>query len=210
MSLSFLPCPGRVSFFSSGSENLHRVEKVTWGTRYAITVSFTCDPAHAISDPALPWGSHGWRGCPLAHDKPCSKGVGGRGERQERKKWDFIWRFYSQQWFTAAARPISVILFYFQILIRCPFLIVLQKKGTYVQLLFYRGAFLFVTDSIFIQFSIPHSTIFPPWSFAGWLEQKLLLNWKGFKEAKAGLCVFCMSRCVFHFKGTCQFLEEEI
>uniref|UniRef100_A0A3B5AF02 2-oxoglutarate and iron dependent oxygenase domain containing 3 n=1 Tax=Stegastes partitus TaxID=144197 RepID=A0A3B5AF02_9TELE len=48
------PRAGRVSFFSSGSENLHRVEKVTWGTRYAITVSFTCDPAHAITDPALP------------------------------------------------------------------------------------------------------------------------------------------------------------
>ncbi|KAM4527072.1 2-oxoglutarate and iron-dependent oxygenase domain-containing protein 3 [Fundulus diaphanus] len=48
------PRAGRVSFFSSGSENLHRVEKVTWGTRYAITVSFTCDPSHAISDPALP------------------------------------------------------------------------------------------------------------------------------------------------------------
>uniref|UniRef100_A0A3P8QIZ2 Fe2OG dioxygenase domain-containing protein n=1 Tax=Astatotilapia calliptera TaxID=8154 RepID=A0A3P8QIZ2_ASTCA len=48
------PRTGRVSFFSSGSENLHRVEKVMWGTRYAITVSFTCDPAHAISDPALP------------------------------------------------------------------------------------------------------------------------------------------------------------
>uniref|UniRef100_A0A3B3BG54 2-oxoglutarate and iron dependent oxygenase domain containing 3 n=1 Tax=Oryzias melastigma TaxID=30732 RepID=A0A3B3BG54_ORYME len=48
------PRTGRVSFFSSGSENLHRVEKVTWGTRYAITVSFTCDPEHAISDPALP------------------------------------------------------------------------------------------------------------------------------------------------------------
>lgn len=48
------PRAGRVSFFSSGSENLHRVERVTWGTRYAITVSFTCDPEHAISDPALP------------------------------------------------------------------------------------------------------------------------------------------------------------
>ncbi|XP_028989021.1 urotensin-2 receptor 2 isoform X2 [Betta splendens] len=47
------PRAGRVSFFSSGSENLHRVERVTWGTRYAITVSFTCDPAHAISDPTL-------------------------------------------------------------------------------------------------------------------------------------------------------------
>ncbi|XP_076855310.1 2-oxoglutarate and iron-dependent oxygenase domain-containing protein 3 [Brachyhypopomus gauderio] len=48
------PRAGRVSFFSSGSENLHRVEKVAWGTRYAITVSFTCDPDHAIDDPVLP------------------------------------------------------------------------------------------------------------------------------------------------------------
>ncbi|KAM6897440.1 2-oxoglutarate and iron-dependent oxygenase domain-containing protein 3 [Xenentodon cancila] len=48
------PRAGRISFFTSGSENLHRVEKVTWGTRYAITVSFTCDPAQAISDPTLP------------------------------------------------------------------------------------------------------------------------------------------------------------
>ncbi|XP_051888703.1 urotensin-2 receptor 2 isoform X1 [Pristis pectinata] len=48
------PRIGRVSFFTSGSENLHYVEKVEWGTRYAITVSFTCDPAHAIKDPSLP------------------------------------------------------------------------------------------------------------------------------------------------------------
>ncbi|XP_032358017.1 2-oxoglutarate and iron-dependent oxygenase domain-containing protein 3 [Etheostoma spectabile] len=53
------PRAGRVAFFSSGTENLHRVEKVTWGTRYAITVSFTCDPAHAIADPAVPGGTHG-------------------------------------------------------------------------------------------------------------------------------------------------------
>ncbi|XP_078257139.1 2-oxoglutarate and iron-dependent oxygenase domain-containing protein 3 [Rhinoraja longicauda] len=48
------PRIGRVSFFTSGSENLHFVEKVAWGTRYAITVSFTCDPVHAIKDPSLP------------------------------------------------------------------------------------------------------------------------------------------------------------
>lgn len=48
------PRAGRLSFFTSGSENLHRVEQVTWGTRYAITVSFTCDPAHAIADPQMP------------------------------------------------------------------------------------------------------------------------------------------------------------
>ncbi|XP_041072971.1 urotensin-2 receptor 2 isoform X2 [Carcharodon carcharias] len=48
------PRIGRVSFFTSGSENLHYVEKVEWGTRYAITVSFSCDPAHGIEDPSLP------------------------------------------------------------------------------------------------------------------------------------------------------------
>lgn len=40
------PRAGRVSFFTSGSENLHRVEKVLWGTRYAITIAFTCNPDH--------------------------------------------------------------------------------------------------------------------------------------------------------------------
>eukprot|EP00062_Callorhinchus_milii_P004469 gi/632942882/ref/XP_007886667.1/ PREDICTED: 2-oxoglutarate and iron-dependent oxygenase domain-containing protein 3 [Callorhinchus milii] len=48
------PRKGRISFFTSGSENLHYVEKVERGTRYAITVSFTCDPAHAVDDPTLP------------------------------------------------------------------------------------------------------------------------------------------------------------
>ncbi|XP_074121126.1 2-oxoglutarate and iron-dependent oxygenase domain-containing protein 3 isoform X1 [Sminthopsis crassicaudata] len=46
------PKVGRVSFFTSGSENLHQVEKVHWGTRYAITISFTCNPDHGIGDPA--------------------------------------------------------------------------------------------------------------------------------------------------------------
>ncbi len=45
------PKLGRLSFFTSGSENPHFVEKVVNGTRYAITVSFTCDPKAAISDP---------------------------------------------------------------------------------------------------------------------------------------------------------------
>ncbi|XP_068065471.1 2-oxoglutarate and iron-dependent oxygenase domain-containing protein 3 isoform X1 [Anomalospiza imberbis] len=48
------PRAGRVSFFTSGSENLHRVERVQWGTRFAITISFTCDPQHSIGDPLLP------------------------------------------------------------------------------------------------------------------------------------------------------------
>nr|XP_033817417.1 2-oxoglutarate and iron-dependent oxygenase domain-containing protein 3 [Geotrypetes seraphini] len=47
------PRAGRISFFTSGSENLHRVEKVRWGTRYAITISFTCNPDHSIEDPSL-------------------------------------------------------------------------------------------------------------------------------------------------------------
>ncbi|XP_034264411.1 2-oxoglutarate and iron-dependent oxygenase domain-containing protein 3 isoform X2 [Pantherophis guttatus] len=47
------PRAGRVSFFTSGSENLHHVEKVDWGTRYAITISFTCNPDHGIRDPVL-------------------------------------------------------------------------------------------------------------------------------------------------------------
>ncbi|NXH42781.1 OGFD3 protein, partial [Dicaeum eximium] len=47
------PRAGRVSFFTSGSENLHRVERVQWGTRFAITISFSCDPQHGIADPRL-------------------------------------------------------------------------------------------------------------------------------------------------------------
>jgi len=45
------PRLGRLSYFTSGSENKHYVERVTNGTRYAITVSFTCDKKHAIRDP---------------------------------------------------------------------------------------------------------------------------------------------------------------
>lgn len=44
------PKKGRVSMFTSGAENLHYVEKVSSGVRYAITVSFTCDPSKAIKD----------------------------------------------------------------------------------------------------------------------------------------------------------------
>jgi hypothetical protein len=46
---------GRVSMFTSGSENRHMVERVTSGERYALTVSFTCDTASAISDPNPTW-----------------------------------------------------------------------------------------------------------------------------------------------------------
>ncbi|KAJ8972222.1 hypothetical protein NQ314_000283 [Rhamnusium bicolor] len=47
------PRKGRVSMFTSGSENPHSVERVSEGLRFAITVSFTCDPLKAIQDPVL-------------------------------------------------------------------------------------------------------------------------------------------------------------
>ncbi|XP_041362969.1 2-oxoglutarate and iron-dependent oxygenase domain-containing protein 3-like isoform X2 [Gigantopelta aegis] len=45
------PKLGRLSFFTSGSENIHFVERLKDGVRYAITVSFTCDPSQAVPDP---------------------------------------------------------------------------------------------------------------------------------------------------------------
>lgn len=47
--LSFQPRRGRLSVFSSGSENAHYVEKVLSGTRYAMTIPFTCNEKLAIS-----------------------------------------------------------------------------------------------------------------------------------------------------------------
>lgn len=44
------PKRGRLSAFTSGSENLHNVEKVTSGKRLALTIAFTCDPAAATKD----------------------------------------------------------------------------------------------------------------------------------------------------------------
>uniref|UniRef100_A0A023GCC1 Putative prolyl 4-hydroxylase alpha subunit proteinues n=1 Tax=Amblyomma triste TaxID=251400 RepID=A0A023GCC1_AMBTT len=48
------PRSGRVLAFTSGSENPHFVEKVDRGVRYALTVSFSCDPSKAILDPGRP------------------------------------------------------------------------------------------------------------------------------------------------------------
>ncbi|KAM7351178.1 2-oxoglutarate and iron-dependent oxygenase domain-containing protein 3-like isoform 2-T5 [Cochliomyia hominivorax] len=45
------PKKGRVSAFTSGFENRHHVEKVTEGSRFAITISFTCDKSESIKDP---------------------------------------------------------------------------------------------------------------------------------------------------------------
>ncbi|XP_054741698.1 2-oxoglutarate and iron-dependent oxygenase domain-containing protein 3-like [Anastrepha obliqua] len=47
------PKKARVSAFTSGAENRHHVEQVTEGERYAITISFTCDPDRAIADPQI-------------------------------------------------------------------------------------------------------------------------------------------------------------
>lgn len=48
---SIEPKEGRVSAFTSGVENRHFVEPVSGGSRYALTMGFTCDPAKAIKDP---------------------------------------------------------------------------------------------------------------------------------------------------------------
>jgi len=45
------PRVARASSFTSGSENLHHVAKVSRGVRYAVTIAFTCDPKQAIGDP---------------------------------------------------------------------------------------------------------------------------------------------------------------
>jgi len=50
---SIEPKEGRVSAFTSGVENKHFVEPVTGGTRYALTMGFTCDKKSAIKDPGL-------------------------------------------------------------------------------------------------------------------------------------------------------------
>ena len=47
------PREARVSAFTSGVENRHYVEPVTGGTRYALTMGFTCDKTKAIPDPGL-------------------------------------------------------------------------------------------------------------------------------------------------------------
>lgn len=53
MNRTIEPRKARLSMFTSGKENLHHVEKVTSGVRYAVTISFTCDKQYAIEDPSL-------------------------------------------------------------------------------------------------------------------------------------------------------------
>lgn len=42
-----VPKRGRINMFSSGHENVHRVDRVTDGVRYALTIAFTCNQARA-------------------------------------------------------------------------------------------------------------------------------------------------------------------
>jgi len=49
------PKAGRMHCFTSGSENPHHVEKIISGTRYALTMGFTCNKAEAKPDPHLPF-----------------------------------------------------------------------------------------------------------------------------------------------------------
>ena len=44
---------GRVSAFTSSSENTHMVERVQSGARFALTIAFTCEPKNAIKDPSV-------------------------------------------------------------------------------------------------------------------------------------------------------------
>lgn len=47
------PRRGRVAMFTSGAENVHFVERVRSGTRYAVTISFTCDVSKSIEESTL-------------------------------------------------------------------------------------------------------------------------------------------------------------
>ncbi|ODM93377.1 2-oxoglutarate and iron-dependent oxygenase domain-containing protein 3 [Orchesella cincta] len=47
------PKLGRAIAFSSGEESLHYTERVRKGTRFAVTVGFTCNPNDAVLDPKL-------------------------------------------------------------------------------------------------------------------------------------------------------------
>lgn len=44
------PRMGRLSMFTSGGENVHYVQRVETGTRYALTIAFTCDMAKEVTN----------------------------------------------------------------------------------------------------------------------------------------------------------------
>jgi len=45
------PKEGRLVVFTSGHENRYRVEEVSGGTRYALSLGFSCDPSNQIAQP---------------------------------------------------------------------------------------------------------------------------------------------------------------
>ena len=50
---AFVPCSlqeGRLVLFTSAEENMHMVQPVTRGTRYAFTLGWTCDERKGITD----------------------------------------------------------------------------------------------------------------------------------------------------------------
>jgi hypothetical protein len=44
------PRTGMLNLFTSGAENVHRVDPVTSGVRYALTIAFTCDHSKAVTN----------------------------------------------------------------------------------------------------------------------------------------------------------------
>eukprot|EP00747_Dinoflagellata_sp_TGD_P221952 gnl/TRDRNA2_/TRDRNA2_93713_c0_seq1.p1 gnl/TRDRNA2_/TRDRNA2_93713_c0~~gnl/TRDRNA2_/TRDRNA2_93713_c0_seq1.p1 ORF type:complete len:194 (-),score=28.28 gnl/TRDRNA2_/TRDRNA2_93713_c0_seq1:32-613(-) len=48
------PRRGRLVTFSAGPENLHRVDRVTWGARFALAMWFTLSERHAVELPRPP------------------------------------------------------------------------------------------------------------------------------------------------------------
>lgn len=44
------PSAGRLVMFTSGRENLHYVEQVTSGVRFALTTAFACSEKHSSED----------------------------------------------------------------------------------------------------------------------------------------------------------------
>lgn len=51
--ISVQPKRGRLVVFTSGDENVHAVEKVKKGNRYALTIAFTCDKKQSVEDNLL-------------------------------------------------------------------------------------------------------------------------------------------------------------
>jgi len=46
--ITVTPSIGRMLMFTSGRENIHFVEPVSKGTRYALTIAFSCNPEHEL------------------------------------------------------------------------------------------------------------------------------------------------------------------